>query len=247
MQPSTEGSEPAADTAKMSAPSPTIPVSGALTLLQNDPKTQGPRLFNQHCASCHDYSGPSSGITRPDKPTAADLYGFAGREWLTGFMTTQGFKSAKYFGHTKFTPENKSKMYEFLQETFSGFEKAEKQQVIRAVSFEAGLKPQRNADTRAMPRTSLPAGNFIKDNCGGCHAFHGKRGEDGKGPKLTGYGSRQWLIDFIGNPAHVDLYGEKNDRMPAFAAAADAKKNDLSRQELELLADWLRGEWYEPK
>ena len=34
--------------------------------------------------------------------------------------------------------------------------------------------------------------------------------------------------------------------MPAFAeSAADAKKNVLSQQELELLADWLRGEWYE--
>ncbi len=36
--------------------------------------------------------------------------------------------------------------------------------------------------------------------------------------------------------------------MPAFAeSATDAKKNVLSRQELELLADWLRGEWYEPE
>ena len=36
--------------------------------------------------------------------------------------------------------------------------------------------------------------------------------------------------------------------MPAFAeSTADPKKNVLSRQELELLVDWLRGEWYEPE
>ena len=68
-----------------------IPVGGALTLLRTDAKTQGPRLFNQHCASCHDFSGASIvGIARPEKPTAADLYGFAGRPWLTEFLHRQG-------------------------------------------------------------------------------------------------------------------------------------------------------------
>ena len=28
-------------------------------------------------------------------------------------------------------------------------------------------------------------------------------------------------------------------------STSDVKKNLLSRQELELLVDWLRGEWYE--
>ena len=51
---------------------------------------------------------------------------------------------------------------------------------------------------------------------------------------------------FISNPAHTRFYGKENDRMPAFAdSAADAKKNILSRQQLELLADWIRGEWAE--
>ena len=93
-----------------------IPVGGALALLRGDAKTQGPRLFNQHCASCHDYSGRDRcGITRPDKPTAADLYGFAGRKWLTGFLAVNGITSPKYFGNTKF---KKKKMYGFIKETF---------------------------------------------------------------------------------------------------------------------------------
>ncbi len=97
-----------------------------------------------------------------------------------------------------------------------------------------------------MRRLSLPATSFIKDNCTECHTFHGKG--TASGPDLTGYGSRDWLIGIIANPAHKRFYGKENDRMPAYAeSATDAKKNLLSRQELELLVDWLRGEWYEPR
>ncbi|WP_254507704.1 cytochrome b N-terminal domain-containing protein [Anatilimnocola floriformis] len=42
--------------------------SGAVDLLRNDPLTQGPRLFSQHCASCHDYRGPAADA----KPTAGE-------------------------------------------------------------------------------------------------------------------------------------------------------------------------------
>ena len=47
-------------------------------------------------------------------------------------MSVKGFKSPKYFGNTEFTPENKSKMYVFIQETFSGYDGTEQQQIIEA-------------------------------------------------------------------------------------------------------------------
>lgn len=223
---------------------PKIPVSGALALLRTDAKTQGPRLFNQHCASCHDYSNPASGITRPEKPTAADLYDFAGREWLTGFLSVKGITNSKYFGNTKF---KQKKMYGFIKETFADFEAKDKTQIIQALSHEAGLKSQRDTDTR--DESNIKAGKtLITENCTDCHAFHSEsKGTGAKGPDLTGYGSRDWLMGIISNPAHKRFYGKENDRMPAFAeSATDAKKNLLSQKELELLADWLRGEWYEP-
>ena len=34
-----------------------IPVTGAVTLLRNDPLTQGPRIFAKNCASCHRHGG----------------------------------------------------------------------------------------------------------------------------------------------------------------------------------------------
>jgi ubiquinol-cytochrome c reductase cytochrome b subunit len=220
-----------------------IPVSGALTLLRIDAKTQGPRLFNQHCASCHDYSGEALvGIARPEKQSATDLCGYGGREWLTEFLQVQGISGSKFFGNTKF---KQKKMYGFIKDTFTaGFTAAEKQQVIQALSHEAQLKSQSDAD--ANDAKNIAAGNsLIKDNCTDCHTFHGKG--TASGPDLTGYGSREWLIGIISNPAQKRFYKE-NDRMPAFVeSATDEKQDRLSRQELELLVDWLRGEWYEPE
>jgi len=49
---------------------------------------------------------------------------------------------------------------------------------------------------------------------------------------------------FIRNPADERFYGEKNDRMPAFAPHDDARLNQLDEKSLGLLVDWLRGDWY---
>ncbi|HZM05000.1 MAG TPA: cytochrome b N-terminal domain-containing protein, partial [Candidatus Saccharimonadales bacterium] len=70
---------------KFLAESPSgIPVEGALTLLQHDPLTQGPRLFAKYCASCHRYRGEDGlGHAVPDAEAASDLKGFGARGWFT--------------------------------------------------------------------------------------------------------------------------------------------------------------------
>jgi hypothetical protein len=52
-------------------------------------------------------------------------------------------------------------------------------------------------------------------------------------------------VGIISNPAHRRFYGRKNDRMPAYAPSDDPAGNLLSPADTGLLADWLRGEWYE--
>jgi ubiquinol-cytochrome c reductase cytochrome b subunit len=78
-----------------------IPVDGAVSLLRRDAFTQGPRLFDQHCASCHRYNGHdgrgtmvteagdegSGGKPVIGKPTAADLGNFGTRAWMNGIVT----------------------------------------------------------------------------------------------------------------------------------------------------------------
>ncbi len=64
---------------------------------------------------------------------------------------------------------------------------------------------------------------------------------------MTGYGSPEWIAGIIRNPADRRYYGKLNDRMPAYAASDDPAQNTLSPAQIKLLADWLRGEWYEEK
>ena len=70
-----------------------IPSSGAVTLLQSDPKIQGARLFAKHCASCHRYDGHDGtghGLTEKillregdDLDSIASKYDMSSEEILT--------------------------------------------------------------------------------------------------------------------------------------------------------------------
>ena len=77
--------------------------------------------------------------------------------------------------------------------------------------------------------------------CTECHKFH-EHDDDPVGPDLTGYGSRAWLMDFIADPAHTRFYGRRNDRMPRYGA-----DQVLQPRQIELITDWLRGDWYSPE
>jgi ubiquinol-cytochrome c reductase cytochrome b subunit len=114
--------------------------------------------------------------------------------------------------------------------------------VILALSAEARLKFQSAADFQDAAR--IVEGRKLIDSgdmrCTECHTYHFED-EDMSAPTLTGYGSREWLMGLIDNPAHALYYGEKNDRMPAFK-----EEQILSPLEIGLIADWLRGDWYEP-
>ena len=218
-----------------------IPPTGAVTLLQRDPLTQGPRLFARNCASCHRYDGHDGLGGQPeDEITASDLRGFASREWLAGFLDPAQIGALHYWGGTAFTDGD---MVEFVREdigSFSDGEKAQLQKGIVALSAEAGLKSQREADARdaaliAEGRKELTGFTL---NCTECHVFRDEGEHDG--PNLTGYGSREWLVAFISDPSHARFFGEANDRMPAYAT-----DKQLTAAQIGLLADWLRGDWYE--
>ena len=82
-----------------------IPVAGAVTLLRDDPLSQGPKIFAANCSSCHRYNGTdgtgrkvtvaakepasqgSSVESRVEAPaTAADLGNFGSREWIRSIL-----------------------------------------------------------------------------------------------------------------------------------------------------------------
>ena len=74
-----------------------IPVSGAVTLLREDPFTQGPRLFAKHCKGCHRYDGhdgrgrlvyegSADGKEVRSAATAADLGQFGSSVWMNSVV-----------------------------------------------------------------------------------------------------------------------------------------------------------------
>jgi ubiquinol-cytochrome c reductase cytochrome b subunit len=224
-----------------------IPLTGAISLLREDAKTQGPRLFASRCATCHTYLSPSTDKAARDaalaKAVAPNLHGFADRKWLAGFLSKH-IADPEYFGNTA---HKEGQMVGFVNDTMSGWEQADVENVVIALSAEAQLPAQREADAKDSEK--IAAGRKLiegEENCVSCHKFH-DTGELGGAPDLTGYGSREWLVGMISDPNHQRFYPDTNDGMPAFAEhPGDSSENILSREAIGLVVDWLRGEWYEP-
>ena len=230
-----------------------IPPAGPGALLQNDPKTQGPLLFERHCASCHSHvDSEGKGITAQTE-AASNLYGFGSRDWIAGLLDPERISQGDYYGHTAFVTEGMSMgMIDYVENQLYEVDEAELperkkqvEQVVKALSAEARLPSQIAQDQRDAADISagrqLLAGADL--GCVDCHKY-GQAGELGMAPDLTGYASRGWLRDFVANPAHERFYPDTNDNMPAyFPAAPGAAENILTRRELMLIVDWLRGDW----
>jgi mono/diheme cytochrome c family protein len=227
-----------------------IPATGAVTLLRDDPRTQGPRLFAAHCASCHSFLPPQTDPKAAPpvqlaKATAPNLYGFASRAWLTGFLNPQEISGPAFFGGTAHA---EGEMVSFVKDTMTEWPPEDVKKVVVALSAQAQLKSQRAADEKDA--AEIEAGKALiadAEKCAACHHFH-EAGELGAAPDLTDYGSREWLIGMISNPAHERFYRDANDRMPAFAEhGGNSSQNLLNEKSIGLIVDWLRGEWYQPE
>jgi ubiquinol-cytochrome c reductase cytochrome b subunit len=230
--------------AKALASAPTgIPPTGAATLLRNDPLTQGPILFARHCAGCHRYDGhDGTGIVPTDPVSAADLKGFASREWLSGLLDSSQIHTPHYFGATKLKD---GRMVRFVHKEVARYSEEEKENLRKglvALSAEAELPAQRELDQRdtAVIEEGRSVLTQAELRCIECHQFRDSN-EDATAPDLTGYGSRDWLTAFISNPADRRFYGRRNDRMPAFG-----EDQILDAQSIGLIVDWLRGDWFKP-
>jgi ubiquinol-cytochrome c reductase cytochrome b subunit len=213
-----------------------IPPSGAISLVRNDPKIEGRYLFKQNCATCHLYQDAKGvGLAAPAEPKGSNLHGFASRQWIAGLLNPEQVAGPNYFGHTKHVDQE---MVNWVKDNVAEIDKAELEKGIMALSAQAKLVSQRAADAKDAEQIAAGA-KLIKEKfgCVDCHPFE-EAGEGGTAPNLTGYGSREWLIEFVKNPGHERFYGD-NHQMPAF-------DNVRTPREIELIVDWLRGEWYEP-
>ncbi|MGD0383331.1 MAG: cytochrome b N-terminal domain-containing protein [Thermoguttaceae bacterium] len=224
-----------------------IPATGALTLLRNDAKTQGPRLFKQQCASCHNYTDRNGAGITAEKTSAPNLYAFATRDWLAGLLNPKTIVSSDYYGDTKL---RKDVMANFVKENLGSLDEEERKnlrKVIIALSAEAQLPSQQAIDARDAEIIEEGRKLLVEDfSCTDCHKFRDK-GKLGNAPDLTGYGSARWTAAMIGDPKSKRFFGDKNDRMISYAETGDPAKDVLSEQSIRLISDWLRGRWFEPE
>ena len=244
-----------------------IPPSGALTLVYDDPLLQGPKLYKQYCASCHNYESndgfhPSLTDLVNPSPTAPNLYRVGSRDWIEGMLDPEKITSQDYFGYagSPFVGDgDNTEMADFIQECFGedletnqkGAVTAAMKKIAAALSAEAKLSNQDKVD--ASDAELIAEGRELMEgglaevvetgmSCTDCHTFGSM--EDVGSPVLDGYMSREWMIDFIRNPNEDRFYGEMNDRMPAFAPHSDPRLNQLDDKSLGLIVDWLRGDYY---
>jgi len=237
-----------------------IPSGGAMALLWEDPKTQGPKLFRQHCASCHDYADAEGNGLLAQDPTAPNLHRFGSVEWLTGFGDAEQIAYApaldKQTGKPACTPADRPRYFGGTEKLKEGkmvkFVKGNLKELRKDAGPEEFRKMIETLAAEATRKAAEPLANeaqqAIEDfTCLDCHHFHGQN-KAPSGPDLTGYGSRAWLIAILSDPASSRFYGKNNERMPSYAKSPDKpEENVLSARQIELLADWLRGVWFEPE
>ena len=209
-----------------------IPVQGAVTLLREDPKTQGPRIFAAHCSSCHRHDGHDGrGNPVSEDQSAPDLAGFASREWLEKLLDHDHFVSDAYFGKTKFVD---GKM---VNKVFKKLDEPQKSLLPKVAALLSDLAALPYQEKLSEKEREAGFDVFFDElACIDCHDIEDE--DEGSAPDLTGYGSREWLVAFIGDPSHERFYGSKNDRMPSFG-----RDRKITDREIELVVDWLRQDW----
>jgi len=246
-----------AERAKFLASVNGVPNEGPASLLRHDPLTQGPHLFERHCANCHPYLDREGNGIEATSDAASNLYGFPNREWIAGLFDPEKIAGPDYYGHTAFMKEGTSGgMIDYVRDELYAVDdeelaerKEEVRKIVMALAAEANLPDQAAVDKKDAAAIAegrkLIGGESLGDatGCIVCHKF-GDAGELGSAPDLTGYGSREWLDAFISNPSHERFYNANNDGMPAFVPEAPGSpQNMMSRDDLLLIVDWLRRDW----
>ncbi|MEX0726903.1 MAG: cytochrome b N-terminal domain-containing protein [Planctomycetaceae bacterium] len=243
-----------------------IPIEGAVSLLRNDPLTQGPRTFSKACASCHRYN-EHNGLgfpvmdfqdekLFPAVETAADLGTFGSREWMIAVLTDyqNHFAPLKNLKNENGEPVGER----FLNGDMASFSSDNREALlapenkgslaalVEFVVAQSGREftPPIDADLVKAGRAIFETGTLkegVIADCKSCHSLHARGeetalSEDGYGPNLTGYASAEWLKSFISNPGAEEHYGD-NNLMPAYA-------EKLTEKELDLLVRWMVGDYY---
>jgi ubiquinol-cytochrome c reductase cytochrome b subunit len=198
-------------------------------------------------------------IVNPN-PTAPNLAGVGWRGWVGALLDPKKVADSHHFGYEG-SPFAEGDMVTFVRDAFGDKGDQHEREAIEeaaaaimiALTNEADTPESRTAYASESTKVHIAKGKELMTgglaelvpnsmSCVDCHKFH-DAGELGMAPDLTGYMSREWMIDFIKNPAAERFYGDRNDRMPAFGPHEDTRLNQLDDRTIGFIVDWLRGDW----
>ena len=228
-------------------PEKMISVEKAMETINNDPV----RIFKQHCATCHAYVGGTKQDIPAEDVSAPNLFGYGTKEWISGWLDSKRINGPDYFGKTAFRRGGKEhQMVDFVMENYEEpdeIDREEIQAMVMALYGRSGkalyLDYHENYDEddgmKGVVKQFVSGQKYIVEYCAECHRI-GDKGNLGVGPELTDYTSPEWTRGIIANPAAKRFYGDKNDRMPAYAEFEDESRNTLNNRQIDALVKWLR-------
>jgi ubiquinol-cytochrome c reductase cytochrome b subunit len=249
-----------------------IPPTGALSLLKDDARIQGPKLFARHCSSCHRYNGHNgldqvrmkeveeSGhkIKMEEPATAADLGKFGSREWITNVLTNYAstFEPIKHAGEKgeKFLD---GEMAGWVKENAEALKKSENasslQSLVEFLVAQGGRKEMQPFDPilveagKEIFKTGKLANGAFTTNCSDCHAL-----KPADGSESLGVGAGPGYPTLTGYASHQWLTDfVKNPSDDSFYGIEHnlmpAFESKLSDKELKHLIDWLVGDYFQSK
>jgi ubiquinol-cytochrome c reductase cytochrome b subunit len=188
-----------------------IPAEGPVFLLRRDPLTQGPKLFQQHCAVCHQHGDDFTDEVGHTQYTASDLKNFGTAQWIRGLLSDPS--DPRYFGRTNLTT-----MANWVKRTKANEARKGKDKELAAqfdlIADWLATHPDKEEPAEHDHSSFAQGYRAFAERCSECHSYKGSLTGGTPGPDLTGYGSADWLRLMIMAPASDRRYGI-NNTMPA--------------------------------
>lgn len=248
-----------------------IPVEGAVSLLREDPFTQGPVLFAKHCASCHRYDGHNgrgvvlkqtdekTGEVSISTPEATDLANFGSRDWMKAIIVDYGnhfapLKDAQWYpgaDDAEFNLDD-SEMAGASEEYAEAFEAPENAGDLSALVEVLVAMRNWKGDEEKIDAALVERGQQILDgepladgteisSCTDCHDTIGSDFE------LTGEGYGYPDLAEYGSAKWLKAFiGDPgSDQFYGAKNHMPAYADKMTDKDLDLLVRWMTGDYHE--
>lgn len=229
-----------------------IPKAGAAEMMRTHPQAIALSVITEQCLQCHSYDDGLGGGFIKANPSAPNLFDFGRAEWAEGILDPERIASPHFFGNTQLAEGEMAKWVKGTTTDYTPMAEAtddegnllytpdNRVKVAQALATEAGFADENDEDVK-LGRTLIGNAN----GCAQCHEFRDPN-TGGSAPRLTGWGSAEWLKGMISDPGGDGFYSHLDAEMQRMPKFEDLTKNLTPQQRAQVLdyvVSWLRREW----